>query len=137
MNGVRKSGFPKQRGGFSLYELLVVIAVLGIAAGLVLPSIRVTEEGRIVAAQRMAQEMASLATVASAAGADAVVEGNLNATILRLQDGITPGDGPFKGRIFKYGRGPAEAVEAAKRYLRVENGILIFEKTPRRPAVTD
>ncbi|MBL9117297.1 MAG: type II secretion system protein [Verrucomicrobiaceae bacterium] len=137
MSGNRKSGSPKQRSGFSLFELLVVIAVLGVAAGLVLPSIRMTEEGRIVAAQRMAQEMASLAMAASAAGAEPVIEGDLNATVQRLQSGVTPTDGPFAGRVFKYGGGPADAVEAAKRYLRVENSILIFERSPRRPSVVD
>jgi prepilin-type N-terminal cleavage/methylation domain-containing protein len=114
--------------GFSLLELLTVLAVVGVMAGLALPALTLKDESKSAAAKRMGQELSALATAASIAGADVVVDGDLNATVSRLVQGIAPADGPFKDRIFKLSGGEESLIEEAKRYLRVSDGMLLFNR---------
>ena len=60
----------KASRGFSLVELLVVIAVIGLIAGIGLPSVsKITDKARKASAQKNAQTLCNLHTNAKTAGA--------------------------------------------------------------------
>ena len=93
----------KAQGGFSLVEMLVVIAVIGIIAAIAIPNIgSVNNSARIAAAQRNAQSIASVLNAAIAAGAS--TSGWTDANILtKAEAGVSPTDGAFSGKTFTTG----------------------------------
>lgn len=93
----------KAQGGFSLVEMLVVIAVIGIIAAIAIPNIgSVNNSARIAAAQRNAQSIASVLNAAIAAGTS--TSGWTDANILgKAETGVSPTDGAFSGKTFTTG----------------------------------
>lgn len=93
----------KAQGGFSLVEMLVVIAVIGIIAAIAIPNIgSVNNSARIAAAQRNAQSIASVLNAAVAAGTS--TSGWTDANILaKAEAGVSPTDGAFSGKTFTTG----------------------------------
>ena len=93
----------KAQGGFSLVEMLVVIAVIGIIAAIAIPNIgSVNNSARIAAAQRNAQSVASVLNAAIAAGVD--TSGWTDANLIsKAEAGVSPTDGAFSGKLFTTG----------------------------------
>lgn len=117
---------PHGSHGFSLVELLVTIAVIGIICSIAVPALSVSETGKVTRDRRNAQELASLCASAQAAGLDLVVPGDLDQTVANLIRGGSPSSGPFKDRLFALrGMAAQDAINAAK-YLRLEGRYLIF-----------
>ncbi len=116
--------------GFSLFEVLVVVAAIGLLAAIALPSLTAAKVSEESSHRRNAQQLATVAATATIAGASAVVEGDLVATVNRLVAGVAPTSGPFKGRLFQVGGMDAEARTGAMNYLRVSNGQLIYTPHP-------
>lgn len=93
----------KAQGGFSLVEMLVVIAVIGIIAAIAIPNIgSVNNSARIAAAQRNAQSIASVLNAAIAAGVDTSSWTDAN-LIAKAEGGVSPTDGAFSGKTFTSG----------------------------------
>jgi len=81
------------KAGFSLVEMLVVIAVIGIIAAIAVPTIvgNITSQADTAKAQRNAQNLASVAASAVAAGAtglSAANEGEIAAVVTLLVGGV-------------------------------------------------
>lgn len=93
----------KAQGGFSLVEMLVVIAVIGIIAAIAIPNIgSVNNSARVAAAQRNAQSIASVLNAAIAAGV--TTTSWTDATLISLAEaGVSPTDGAFSGKTFTSG----------------------------------
>jgi prepilin-type N-terminal cleavage/methylation domain-containing protein len=103
MKNVKLNLKKAAKAGFSLVEMLVVIAIIGIIAAIAIPNIgSINDAAETSAAQRNAQNASSVWNAAIAAGYEptaTTVAGALTA----LETGVSPATGPFTGNTFKTG----------------------------------
>ena len=117
----------QRKSGFSLFELLFTVAILGL-----LGSVAIAAFGDQADAventrdRRNAQEIASVCTTASAAGLQFVTSDRLDATIRKIIQGAAPKGGAFKNRVFKVNLFAEADIAGAMRFLKIENGELLF-----------
>lgn len=103
----------QSRAGFSLVEMLVVIAVIGLIAAIAIPNVgNINAAARLTAATRNAQTIATTVNAAIAAGWDASSVTSLDDVLTQIQDGsVTPATGVFRGRVFTTGTLEAESLQ--------------------------
>ncbi len=106
------------------------IAILGVLTALALPSFSYRDSCQNAVNLRNAKEIANIATAASLAGVDLVVAGDLQATITNLVNGVSPANGPFRGRVFRITGMSEETLAGAMQYLRVLGSELICSDGP-------
>jgi type IV pilus assembly protein PilA len=110
----------KATGGFSLVEMLVVIAVIGIIAAIAIPNIgSINDSARKASAQRNAQSIASVLNAAIAAGASTGFSSGTSATAIvdAAEAGVSPTDGAFSGKLFTTGEIDDSEETGAGRFL--------------------
>ncbi len=108
MKNVKLNLKKSAKAGFSLVEMLVVIAIIGIIAAIAIPNIgNVNAAANNAAIQRNAQNAASVWNSAVAAGAlegdDPVTIPADGAGVLELLEEGISGSGPFASNTFRTG----------------------------------
>lgn len=128
--------------GYSLFEMLTFVCILGIMITLALPLFATSEGAQQATDQRNAQHFCSLASAANAAGAKVVDADNkgsqkeIVAVLKQIRQGIEVKRGPLKGRNFKLPNVSDEEIEGASRYIAIEDGDMIYSpviKVSSRP----
>ena len=110
-------------------ELLMAVAIIGVMASLVTLAFGGARQGAIEQRNRRnAQEIASTAATASAAGADFVVSGDEAATIANLAAGVKPNAGIFRDRVFKFAPMTTDEIEGAMHHLALVNTELVYNQ---------
>lgn len=122
----------KKNAGFSLVEMLVVIAVIGIIAAIAVPNIgRINDAADQSKDMRNAQNLASVCAAAQAAGHD-FVGGSVTATVDNIVSGATinaPGN-PFNTTFFGVPNMSDAEQTGAESYLGLQNGMLTYDAVP-------
>ena len=124
----------KKNAGFSLVEMLVVIAVIGIIAAIAVPNIgRINEAADQSKDMRNAQNLASVCAAAQAAGHD-FVDTDVATTVAAIVTGATISEAgnPFNGTFFGVPNLSSAEITGASSYLTLSAGntMLTYDPEP-------
>ncbi|GAA5136682.1 hypothetical protein GCM10023213_12110 [Prosthecobacter algae] len=109
--------------------MLIVITILGIMSTMVIIAFGGVRQGaENEKDKRNAQNIASLAAVASAADADFAVPGNKTASVENLRDGCSPSTGIFKGHVYQLPSMTRHDIQGAIRYLHLKGNELVYHQ---------
>ncbi|WP_345735443.1 type II secretion system protein [Prosthecobacter algae] len=115
--------------GFSLIEMLMTLSILGIMTSLALAwfggDVGAVRQARD---QRNAQTLCTLCQSVEAAGINLAAEESTALDVLRrLVEGVTIQKGALKGRTFQLPGLGKEELEAASRYITIQDGQVRYE----------
>lgn len=114
------------RRGFSLFEVLMVVSILGIMVSIAVPMLFQADSVYAARDRRNAQELCSTATAARAAGLNFVAEESVLDTVRALVRGAMPSRGSMKGRLFVVPGLSEEDMLGASKYLTIQQGELRY-----------
>ncbi|WP_395744885.1 type II secretion system protein [Prosthecobacter sp.] len=126
--------FPTQRrSGFSLFEVLMFIAILGVMVGIAVPMM--SQDDAVYAARdrRNAQELCSTCMMAQAADVNFVQDDSVIDTVRAIVRGGMSVRGAMRGRVFVVPGLSEEDIQGASKYLRVQDGQLTYTSTADSP----
>jgi hypothetical protein len=113
--------------GFSLFEMMTFVCILGILVSLAMPLFGNVQEIEQATAKRNAQSFCTLAYAASAAGLNVAAGTEDKVEVLkRLVKGITIKKGVLKGREFKLPNMTEQEIIEASAHVHISEGELVL-----------
>ena len=129
MKNVKLNLKKAAKAGFSLVEMLVVIAIIGIIAAIAIPNIgSINDAATAASVDRNAQNCASVWNAAIAAGYDASAIATEADALAALEGGTMEGTGAFVGNFFTTGNIEDASETAILGKLTYANGTLTYSK---------
>ena len=119
------------RRGFSLFEVLLMLCIIGILVSLSVPLLFKTDSLYAARDRRNAQELSAMASMARAAGLDMVNDQSVEETIHAIVRGDMPTKGPMKGQLFVVPGLSEEDILGAAKYLVIEKGELRYTNSEK------
>lgn len=127
MNASIKPPRTASESGFSLFEMMTFVAILGIMVAMAMPLFGNNKDMKQATAKRNAQNFCILAYSANAAGQN-VTAGTVTVeeAFNRIAQGVTITRGPLKGRTFRLPNINEQEIKEASTYAKIQNGELIY-----------
>jgi type II secretory pathway pseudopilin PulG len=114
-----------RRNGFSLFEMLMFIAILGVLTGVLVPLLSHNSDYEAARNRRNAQEISMVYSAAQIAGLN-FAGPSLEATIKNVMAGGKPTTGAFKNHKFAVSTLSDTDIAGAANYLKLNGGQLIY-----------
>jgi type II secretory pathway pseudopilin PulG len=121
--------------GFSLVEVLAVTCLIGIFGSIALGWYGGDYRAQIerVTQQRNAQEIVSFGVYATMSGAEFVVKGDKQATVVNLIAGVIGQEGQWKGRLFRLDNLMLADLPGALTFVTFDSDLLLYNPTGQPP----
>lgn len=120
------SSLRRTRSAFSLSEVLMVVAIIGVMIGILVPMLNQNDAVYAARDRRNAQELCSTCAVAQAAGVNFVQDDSVLDTVRSIVRGGMSMNGAMRGRMFVVPGLSEEDMQGASKYLRVTDGQLMY-----------
>ncbi len=117
------------RFAFSLFEVLMCVAIIGVMAGIVVPMISQGDAAYAARDRRNAQELCSTCMMAQAAEVNFVQDESVLDTVRAIVRGGMSVRGAMRGRVFVVPGLSEEDIKGAAKFLRVQDGQLLYTTT--------
>lgn len=130
----KKTSCRTKTSGFSLFEMLTFVCILGIMVAMAIPAFGNSKSANQAKHQRNAQGFCSLACALSAAGVQ-VAQGTTDPKVAmkRISDGVTVTEGVLKGRLYILPHVSDDDIAGASQYVRIANGELVYSNRDSTP----
>jgi type II secretory pathway pseudopilin PulG len=128
-NHAHKSKQRRACSAFSLFEVLMLIAIIGVMVGMVVPMLGQDDAAYAARDRRNAQELCSTCTMAQAAELNFVQDDSVIDTVRAIVRGGMSVRGSMRGRVFVVPGLSDEDIQGAAKYLRVQDGQLLYTTT--------
>lgn len=123
------SAHRRSRSAFSLFEVLMFIAIIGVLAAMAVPMLNQNDAVYAARDRRNAQELCSTCMMAQAAQLDFVQDDSVIDTVRAIVRGGMSVRGAMRGRVFVVPGLSEEDMQGAAKYLRVKDGQLLYTTT--------
>lgn len=114
---------------FSLFEVLLFIAILGVMVGMFIPLIGQNDAAYAARDRRNAQELCSTCMMAQAAELNFVQNDSVIDTLHAIVRGGMSVRGAMRGRVFVVPGLSDEDIQGAAKYLKLQDGQLLYTST--------
>lgn len=128
-NLIHPSQQRRASSAFSLFEVLMFIAILGVMAGMAVPMLGQNDAIYAARDRRNAQELCSTCMIAQAAELNFVQDESVIDTVRAIVRGGMSVRGSMRGRVFVVPGLSDEDIQGAAKYLRVQDGQLMYTTT--------
>jgi len=128
-NHAHKSKQRRACSAFSLFEVLMLIAIIGVMVGMVVPMLGQNDAAYAARDRRNAQELCSTCMMAQAADLNFVQDESVIDTVRAIVRGGMSVRGSMRGRVFVVPGLSDEDIQGAAKYLRVQDGQLLYTTT--------
>lgn len=131
----RLSCHTQNSSGSSLVEVLAVVCLIGIFSSIALGWYGGENREAIerVINQRNAQEIVSLGVCATLSGAEFVVKGDKQATVVNLMVGVTGLQGQWKDKLFRLDNLNPSDLPGALTFVRFDSDLLLYDPAGKQP----
>lgn len=123
------STYRRSRSAFSLFEVLMFVAILGVMVGIAVPMMSPGDNVYAARDRRNAQELCSICMMAQAAQLNFVQDDSVLDTVHAIVRGGMSVRGSMRGRVFVVPGLSEEDMKGAAKYLRVKDGQLLYTPT--------